>query len=119
MPTNKTRWYKFEHTPRTSTRTTTHYLKLPYRLSKDDIRQELQAWLNNWFGPNWSGTYGWTKINKPPQAWLKKEIKRLQEKIEDDRITLINYYELLTGRTAHIPRNVLSARDLRRFNLDP
>lgn len=116
MPTKK-RWYKFTRTPMgAGGKPDTHYTQLPHRLTIDQICAELENWAETWFGPNRAGSYTWTKIRKPPQAWLKKEIRRLQDKIENDRITLIQYYELLTGRTAHIARNTLSSRDLKRLN---
>ena len=86
----------------------TPYLQLPHRLTIGQICTELENWATPWFGPERAGTYAWTKMRKPPQAWLKSEIRRLQDKIEDDRITLINYYELLTGRPITLIKSTLT-----------
>ena len=70
----KTRWYKFWIRSSRGTDCQT-YLKLPHRLSKQEIRERLESWCSDfgaWHVSENHVEYGWEKVRKPPEKWLKK-----------------------------------------------
>jgi hypothetical protein len=71
MAKSKTRWYRFHIQ---SSRGTDHtsYVKLPYGLSKEEIKDELEEWCRHfgcWDSSENCITYEWDKVRKPPKSY--------------------------------------------------
>ena len=71
----KTRWYKFWI--KSSRGTDSHtFVQLPHHLSKADIKERLEEWCSGfgaWVVSENYMHYGWAKVRKPTQVWLKQQ----------------------------------------------
>lgn len=92
------KWYKFwkKSGPNQSYLEDFIELNEKWYETEEDIKGKCEEWAETVGGGfNTHYSYGFIEINKPPDEWLLKEIKKLSKRIEDAKKDIEHYQELL------------------------